>query len=180
MRWDYKLVSYLLLTYFIYGIVNLLALNDFVVPLPLSFIFAPLIALTFAIKTKPSLYTLLFLAIPLLMLKDLIIYYNETLGIILSIIGLLSWMILGGLLLKKSKSFFLKVSAIGLLIAPLLLIGIQYLSFAYLTILLIASYKTLQDENNKLQEPLERSLLLFTFINALYILNEVSNYIVKF
>jgi hypothetical protein len=114
------------------------------------------------------------------MLKDLIIYYNETLGIILSIIGLLSWMILGGLLLKKSKSFFLKVSAIGLLIAPLLLIGIQYLSFAYLTILLIASYKTLQDENNKLQEPLERSLLLFTFINALYILNEVSNYIVKF
>ena len=178
MRWDYKLVYYLLLTYFIYGVFNWLSLSDFVVPLPLSFIFAPLIAFTFIIKTKPSLYSLLFLAIPLLMIKDLIIYYNETLGITLSIIGLFSWMALGGILLKNYKdNLFIKITAIGLLIAPILLLGNQYLTLGYLAILLFTSFKILQN-NNSLKEPIERALLLFTFINALYALNEFSNWMV--
>lgn len=179
MRWDYKLVSYLLLTYFIYGLINWFSLSDFVVPLPLSFIFAPLIALTFIIKTKPSIHTFLYLAIPLLMLKDLVIYFNEIVGIICSIIGLIAWMVLGGLLFKSTeRSFFTNISAFGLLAAPLLLIGNQYLSLGYLIILLFTSYRILQSEN-KLKEALERSLLLFTFINALYILNEFSNWMVR-
>ena len=178
MRWDYKLVSYLLLTYFIYGVFNWFSLSDFVVPLPLSFIFAPLIAFTFVIKTKPSIYSILYLAIPLIMLKDLFIYYNENLGIAFIVVSILSWMILGGLLFKESKNNLLtKASAIGLLASPILIIGNHNLNLGYLLIILFTSFKTLQTNNN-IKEPLERSLLLFSFINALYLLNETSIWLV--
>ena len=77
------------------------------------------------------------------------------------------------------ENLFIQINGIGLLAAPILLVGNQYLSFGYLIILLFANYKIIQiDNNNNLKEPLERSLLLFTFINALYLLNEVSNWMV--
>lgn len=180
MRWDYKLVAYLLLTYFISGVLNYFSLNAFVVPLPLSFLFAPLIALTFALKTKPSFYTLLFFGIPLLMLKDLIIYYNENLGILFIVLSLVSWLILGGLILKRAKSsLLLKLNGVSLLAASILLVGNAYLSAGYLSLVLITSFKTLQTNTKQLSEPLERSLLLVAFITALYFLNETSIWLVS-
>ncbi len=175
MRWDYKLVTYSLLTYAIYGVLNLFDLNSFVVPLPLSFILAPLITIVFCLKTTISINTLLYLGIPLIMLKDLFIYYDEVIGIALIILGIISWITLGILLIKRpNNNFFIKTSGVLLICSPLLLLNWKALSLVYLIILLISSVKTLQIEDLSLNKPLERSLLILIFINALYLLNEVS------
>lgn len=179
MRWDYKLVSYLLLIYFFYGLINLLELSDFVVPLPLSFIFTLLTSFLFSLKTKFSICTFLFFCIPLIMLKDLFIYNYELLGVILILLSVTSWITLGILLIRHdNESTLVKITGILLICSPILFISYQITSSIYLITLLIVSFKTLQKNSLVSNIPLERSLLALTFLIALFLLNETSNWLV--
>lgn len=180
MRWDYKLVSYSLLIYFTYGILNLLDLNDFVVPLPLSFIFTIIISIVFSFKTKLSIYTSIFTGIPLLILKDLFIYNYEWTGIIFIILSLISWMVLGLLLIKYAeKNSYILTTGVLLIFAPILLINSLILSLGYLTILLLISFYILQKGFLRTNIPLERSLLMLSFIITLFLINEASVFLVS-
>jgi hypothetical protein len=174
MRWDYKLVTYSLLTYGIYGVINLFQLYSFVVPLPLSFILAILLSLVFCFRTIISINTILYLGIPLIMLKDLIIFYNEFIGIVFIILGIISWIVLGILLVRVANNNFIKTTGVLLICSPILLLNWVTLSLVYLIILLLFSIKTLQSKELNLSIPLERSLLILIFIDTLYLLNEAS------
>lgn len=180
MRWDYKLVIYLLLTYFIYGVINLLELNNFVVPLPLSFIMAIIVSLAFIFKTKPSIYSILIIGIPLVMIKDLIIFYDEKLGITMTILGLISWMWLGLLLINYSKKNTLtRLTGAFLIMTPVLLFNHTTLTLIFISTILILSYLTLQKNILSKKNALERSLLTLSFILAMFLLNEVSIWLVS-
>ncbi len=179
MRWDYKLVYYLLLTYFMYGLFNWFSLGDFVVPLPLSFVFAFIIPVAYLFATKPSLYNLLYLSIPLLLFKDLVIYYNENIGIGLILTSLTAFVALGIILLtKKAKNRLISTNGILFTIAPILLIGNNILSVSYIALTALLTFRNIQSEFIK-HIPLERALLTSLFIQVLFLLNECSNWLVK-
>lgn len=178
MRWDYKLVYYLLLTYFMYGLFNWFSLGDFVTPLPLSFVFGLIIPLTFLLTTKPSFYSVLFFTIPLLLFKDLIIYYNENMGIGFIITSLVSFMILGLVTLKKSaKNKLIQINGLLFTLIPILLLNNKIISIVYIAFTALITFKSLQTELIK-HPPLERALLSSFFIQSLFLMNEASIWLV--
>lgn len=178
MRWDYKLVYYLLLTYFMYGLFNWFYLGDFITPLPLSFVFGLIIPIAFLLKTKLTLYSILFLTIPLLLFKDLIIYYNENIGAIFIIVSLTSFVVLGLILLKRyTQNKLILINSLLIMLSPILLIGNNNLSTVYITLTAFITFKSLQLDIIK-DLVLERTLLISFFIQTLFLLNETSNWLV--
>ena len=101
MEKEIKLVKYVLLTYIMYGLMNVFILNDFVVPLPIIYIAIPLVAVYFfwlSIRTSLSWFLLI---IPFIVLKDIMMDFNVNLVAIVTIVSLVSWVLFGVVILKQ-------------------------------------------------------------------------------
>jgi hypothetical protein len=92
---EIKIVKYVLLTYVMYGLMNVFILKDFVVPLPIIYIVIPLVAVYFFILSIRSSLSWFFIFIPLVVLKDVMMEYNINFVAIISIISLFTWVIFG-------------------------------------------------------------------------------------
>jgi hypothetical protein len=162
-----------------YGLFNWFSLGDFVVPLPISFVFAAIIPLVFIFTTKPSYHSLLYLTIPLLLFKDLVIYDNEAIGIGFIITSVIALTSLGIIILKQYyQQTLIRFNGLLLISTPILLIGNNKLSILLIALTTFTTYRTLQAEQVQ-QVSLERSLLITLFIHSLFLLNETSNWLVR-
>ncbi len=180
MKWDIKLVAYSLLIYFTFGLINLISLGDFVVPLPLSYIFCTIISLIYFFTSKISIHSLLFICIPLIVLKDLIIHYNLTYGKILIISSIISWGVFGILLLIKFRNQILSnLLGIALIFLPIILLNHSYISIPYLLLVLFLNFKVIQKQLFSVSQIFERINLLIALIIGLFLLNELSIYLVN-
>jgi hypothetical protein len=98
---EIKIVKYVLLTYIIYGVMNIFILNNFVVPLPIIYFAVPLIAVYFFWLSIRSRLSWFLIALPFIVIKDVLMDFNVNLVAILSIISLVSWVLFGFLILQQ-------------------------------------------------------------------------------
>ena len=101
MEIEIKIVKYVLLTYIIYGVMNIFILNNFVVPLPIIYFAVPLIAVYFFWLSIRSRLSWFLIALPFIVIKDVLMDFNVNLVAILSIISLVSWVLFGFLILQQ-------------------------------------------------------------------------------
>ncbi len=101
MEIEIKIVKYVLLTYIIYGVMNIFILNNFVVPLPIIYFAIPLIALYFFWLSIRSRLSWFFIALPFIVIKDILMDFNINIVAIVSILSLVSWVLFGFLILKQ-------------------------------------------------------------------------------
>lgn len=177
MIWERKIVYYLLLTYFIYGILNIIYLGDFVVPLPISFLFIIIVSFLFIITSKFSYYTLICLTIPFLVLKDLIIFYNKNIGIVMLLLGIISMFFLGIKIINRIKNNrTILILGLLLILSPIHLINIDEVSIVYSIIMVFTILKLLQS-SIKLDKRVEKTIFIVLFVKTIFLLNNISNWL---
>lgn len=178
MQWDKKLVYYLLLTYFMYGLFSWPVLRDFVVPLPMSFIFTIVVVIVFLIKTELTIFSLFYLTIPLLIFKDLIMYENPVIGKLLTQIGIFSYIPLAIIIyIQNRKNWLLILNSLLFLLSPILLFNNVIISLSLIAITTLITFRNLNSET-QFSNPLKRVLLMTFLINTLFLLNELSIWLV--
>jgi hypothetical protein len=80
---------------------NIFILNNFVVPLPIIYFAVPLIAVYFFWLSIRSRLSWFLIALPFIVIKDVLMDFNVNLVAILSIISLVSWVLFGFLILQQ-------------------------------------------------------------------------------
>lgn len=128
MEKEIKIVKYVLLTYVMFGLMNVFILKDFVVPLPIIYIAIPMVAIYFFILSIRSALSWFFIIIPLIVLKDIMMDYNINFVAIISLISLITWVVFGIVILLKTqhKSNFITFYSVFLMISVLTLLPIAF------------------------------------------------------
>jgi hypothetical protein len=183
---EIKLVKYVLLTYIMYGLMNVFIIKNFVVPLPIIYFAIPIVALYFFVKSYRSLLALNFLLIPFVIIKDILVEFHPNLVFTITLISLLSWVFIGFYVLIHSKpknkvSYFfggvlilsflvLLPSEINLSNFLLPLIGLASLLF------IISTDTSIETSQEKI---IVRFALLFVLISGLFVSTLLSIFLIS-
>jgi hypothetical protein len=178
---DKKVVNYALLTYLVYGLTYIFILRGFVVPLPMIYVIVPCIAIFFFFRTIKSWFSLLFLLLPLVVMKDLLFEWPQKWVELITLIGFISWSLTGGLVYRTFPSqISFKTTAILLIFTPILLvpflIDVSEIWFVALALLSFFSIQRTADHSPDQPNPtVAYRLILFIYLmTGLYALTLLS------
>jgi hypothetical protein len=178
-----KIVYYGLLTYIAYGVSYIFILKDFVVPLPLIYLLVPGVALYFFVRSITSIQALLFLFLPLVVMKDLLFEWPEKWVELITFLGIISWSMAGFLIIRTQNSSTLKnILGYHLLLTPLVLLPFLldytvwwFISIAILSLIYLQSDDTPID--TKPEKTHYRIILLVFLMNALFAITFISRWL---
>jgi len=185
LKWDVKIALYLFLAYALYGLSYLISDGDYVVPLPMLYIFIPIVSLAFLFTSGINKYTIFFLLLPLTVMSDKISQYNPGLSGVLVLASIVSWVVLGFLLIfnkeyiKASKSnITLIFFPVICLLTPLFLIDNSILIYALFFLIGILAGLIVREDGGKyeLNIPERRLMILSSFTAWMYLITALSFY----
>lgn len=186
MKWDVKIAVYLFLAYTLYGIGYLISDGDYVVPLPMLFIFVPLVSIIFFFTNGFNKYTIFFLLLPIVVMSDKISQFNPGLSGFLVLLSILSWVVLGTIV-AFDKTFRKQIKSAKLLFAfpiacwltILFLLEYQILVNSVFLLIGITSFVIVRDDGGKynLNVPIRRLIILSSFTACMYLITSLSVYL---
>ena len=188
MKWDVKIALYLFLAYALYGISYLFSDGDYVVPLPMLFIFIPIVSVVFFFKSGFNKYSIFFLLLPLGVMSDWISQVNSGVSGILALTNIAAWAALGLLLFfnkeyqgQANKNMLLYSFPIASMCALLFLLNSPLLNvFLFLLIGITASLLIREDEEKyNLNTSVRRLMILSSFTSWMYLISTLSVYLAK-
>jgi hypothetical protein len=181
METDKKVVDYSLLTYIVYGVTYIFLLNGFIVPLPIIYLMVPAVALFFFIRSIRYWHAVLFLLMPLVVMKDILFDWSPKWIELFTLFGILSWSVAGWLILKQlGQNIQFKTVAYFLLTTPIVLIPLPFdISWIWFLVLSVISFTTLNFNstiqlNTLLQTITFRYVLLQFLMTGLYSITLIS------
>ena len=186
MKWDVKIALYLFLAYAFYGISYLFSDGDYVVPLPMLFIFIPIVSVVFFFKSGFNKYSIFFLLLPLGVMNDWVIQINSGVSGILALTNIAAWVALGLLLFfnkeyqgHANKNILLYSFPIASMCALLFLLNSLLLNVSvFLLIGITASFLIREDEEKyNLNTSVRRLMILSSFISWMYLISTLSVYL---
>ena len=186
MKWDVKIALYLFLGYAFYGISYLFSHGDYVVPLPMLFIFIPIVAIIFIFSHRFNSYTFFFLLLPLSVMSDKINEFSPTLSDIGAFISILSCVALGIFLLidkryrrQQQANVLLIAYPIVCISALLFLLNNTFINMLLFLALGVTSALIVRDDEEKFKLfiPIRRVLILSSFVSWMYLVTLLSVYL---
>ena len=186
MKWDVKIVFYLFLAYAFYGISYLFSDGDYVVPLPMLFIFMPIVSVVFFFTSGFNKYSIFFLLLPLGAMSDWISQVNSDVSGVLALTNIVGWIALGLMLFfnkeyqgQANKNILLYSFPIASICALLFLLNNPLLNISvFLLIGITASFVIREDEEKyNLNNSIRRLMILSSFISWMYLISMLSIYL---
>jgi len=186
LKWDVKIALYLFLAYALYGISYLFSDGDYVVPLPMLFIFVPIVSLVFFFTSGFNKFSVFFLLLPLVVMSDKMSQFNPGLSGMLVLLSVFSWILLGVLLIfdKNFKKVLQKhkivlAFPIACLSSLLFLLGDQILTSSIFLLIGVVSSIIIRDDDEKynLKVHKRRLFILASFISWMYLITVLSVYL---
>ena len=186
MKWDVKIALYLFLAYAFYGISYLFSDGDYVVPLPMLFIFVPIVSVVFFFTSGFNRYSIFFLLLPLGIMSDRISQINSGVSGVLALANIAAWVVLGLIVFfnkeyqgQANKNVLLYSFPIASMCALLFLLNIPLLNiFVFLLIGITASLLIREDEEKySLNTSVRRLMILSSFTSWMYLISTLSVYL---
>jgi hypothetical protein len=186
LKWDVKIALYLFLAYAFYGISYLFSDGDYVVPLPMLFIFMPIVSMVFFFTSGFNKYSIFFLLLPLGIMSDRISQVNSGVSGVLVLTNILAWVALGLLLFfnkeyqgQANKNILLYSFPIASMCALLFLLNSLLLNVSvFLLIGITASFLIREDEEKyNLNTSVRRLMILSSFTSWMYLISTLSVYL---
>ena len=186
MKWDVKIAFYLFLAYAFYGISYLFSDGDYVVPLPMLFIFMPIVSVVFFFTSGFNKYSVFFLLLPLGAMSDWISQVNSGISGVLVLTNIAAWVTVGLLLFfnkeyqeQANKNILLYSFPIASICALLFLLNNPLLNISvFLLIGITASFVIREDEEKyNLNNSIRRLMILSSFISWMYLISMLSVYL---
>jgi hypothetical protein len=187
LKWDIKIALYLFLAYAFYGISYLFSDGDYVVPLPMIFIFIPIVSVVFFFTSGFNKYSVFFLLLPLGVMSDWISQFNSGTSGILSLTNIVAWAILG-LILFFDKEYTVKTNKYMLLYSfpfmsictLLFLFNNSLINVSVFLLIGITTSLVIREDEEKynLNTSVRRLIILSSFISWMYLATKLSVYLV--
>jgi hypothetical protein len=186
LKWDVKIALYLFLAYAFYGISYLFSDGDYVVPLPMLFIFMPLVSMVFFFTSGFNKYSIFFLLLPLGVMSDWVSQINSGVSGILALTNIAAWVALGLILFfnkeyqgQANKNILLYSFPIASMCALLFLLNSPLLNVSvFLLIGITASFLIREDEEKyNLNTSVRRLMILSSFTSWMYLISTLSVYL---
>lgn len=100
---DLKMVRVFALSYFVYGLVYWIQIQEFLVPLPMVYFFVPLAGLVMFTRSINWLGSILYLLVPFLVVKDLVLVHFPTITGVVALLTFLLWSVWSGIVFTNQK-----------------------------------------------------------------------------
>ena len=187
VKWDVKIALYLFLAYSLYGVSYLISDGDYVVPLPMLFIFIPVVSMAFLFTSGFNKYSLLFLLIPLVVMSNKVSQYSPGIGGFIALLSIASWIVLGLVLLldngfkKVVKDHWVVLAfPISCLLSVLFLLDNPILMYSIFLLIGIVSAIIIRDDDEKyhLSNAIRRLIILAAFTSWMFLITALSVYLV--
>jgi hypothetical protein len=186
LKWDVKIALYLFLAYAFYGISYLFSDGDYVVPLPMLFIFIPIVSVVFFFTSGFNKYSIFFLLLPLGIMSDWISQINSGVSGVLALINIAAWVALGLILFfnkeyqrQTNKYRLLYSFPIASMCALLFLLNNPLLHISVFLLIGITTIFVVRDDEEKynLDTSLRRLMILSSFTSWMYLISTLSVYL---
>jgi hypothetical protein len=188
LKWDVKIALYLFLAYAFYGISYLFSDGDYVVPLPMLFIFIPIVSVVFFFTSGFNKYSIFFLLLPLGIMSDWISQINSGVSGVLALINIAAWVALGLILFfnkeyqrQTNKYRLLYSFPIASMCALLFLLNNPLLHISVFLLIGITTSFLIRDDEEKynLDTSIRRLMILSSFTSWMYLISTLSVYLAK-
>ena len=186
MKWDVKIAFNLFFAYAFNGISYLFTDGEWVVPLPLLFIFIPIVSIAFFFTSGLNKYSLFFLLLPLGVMSDWISQFNSGASGILSLTNIAAWAILGLILFfkkeytEKANKYILLYSFPFMSICALLfLFNNSFINVSVFLLIGITTGLIIREDEAKynLNTSVRRLMILSSFTSWMYLATVLSAYL---
>lgn len=155
-------------------------------PLPLLFIFIPIVSIAFFFTSGLNKYSLFFLLLPLGIMSDWISQFNSGASGILSLTNIAAWIILGLILffsteyqVQANKNILLYSFPIASACALLFLINSPLLNISVFLLIGITTSLIIREDEEKynLNTSVRRLMILSSFTSWMYLATKLSVYL---
>ena len=186
MKWDVKIALYLFLAYAFYGISYLFSDGDYVVPLPMLFIFVPIVSVVFFFTSGFNRYSIFFLLLPLGIMSDWISQINSGVSGVLALANIAAWVVLGLIVFfnkeyqgQGNKNRLLYAFPIASMCALLFLLNNPLLNVSVFLLIGITTSFLIRDDEEKynLDTSIRRLMILSSFTSWMYLISKLSVYL---
>lgn len=186
MKWDVKIALYLFLAYAFYGISYLFSDGDYVVPLPMLFIFIPIVSMVFFFTSVFNKYSIFFLLLPLGVMSDWISQINTNISGVFTLVNIAAWSGLGLMLFfnkeykeQANKNILLYSFPIASICALLFLLNNPILHVSVFLLMGITTSLLIREDEERysLNTSVRRLMVLSSFISWMYLISMLSVYL---